>query len=193
MSMHKMIVVSGIKEKDLLSIVYLLQEKYADTEYVETIDLYTTQSEGCFLLKFLNNPDFEHFCFFVNLIKYSGKTDGSPDVVGYWDLSAGNPFKLDGNKVMLYISSNDDEYDNVIGVTDRNVTYKLDFAFGKDCRKSVMSERPFFSSEQLEQGMKHLLTIMNDKEVKKREVSSGCLWFVAFIILLGGSLVYVVS
>lgn len=84
-----------------------------------------TKIDGHYLLNVdprLNNM---HFYFLINYLKYPEGVKYSIDIKGYTIGESDSAFS--GQKVMIYVSKHDKEYDNVYAVTESNVNYKVDF------------------------------------------------------------------
>ena len=105
---------------------------YRSTPYVDGIGLYTEQGqERSYLITFPQQPDLDHFAFFVNYIVYPiDREFSSPRVIGYFHTALARKAAphLTGNKVIIYVSENDQEGDSVYMVTEANENYKFDFA-----------------------------------------------------------------
>ncbi|MFL9845501.1 hypothetical protein [Flavobacterium rhizosphaerae] len=137
------IVVKNINEDDLQNILMNIANLYSDTEYVDGIQLYREkQKYDSFLILFTNQPDFERFNYFTNYIKYpEGYENLSHSVRGFFkvsDVRKQYDFNV-GEWLMVYVSKNDKEYDNVNIVNCENKTYLFDFG-GKIKKLNVIEE-----------------------------------------------------
>lgn len=139
------IIVENVNEKDLEKILQDLANLYVETEYVNGIKLFRNNTKSdSFLILFSNNPDFDRFNFFVNYIKYSKEFDNfSPFVRGFYktsDIQLQNEFNM-GTWIMIYVSKNDQDYDNVTLVNEKNESYLFDF--GGNIKKLESLEETF--------------------------------------------------
>ena len=92
-----------------------------------------TKSGDGFVLRYPDSTPYAGFCYWLNYIVYSNKERRYNDnVVGWFEVpvsahGAWKPFA--GQKLMFFIPSSDDEFDNVYFTTEDNVCYKQEFAF----------------------------------------------------------------
>jgi hypothetical protein len=100
------------------------------------IDLYSNQIENDLDFKLYKNGNGNHvikvddklnnesFFYLVNYLKYPEGIDYKIDIEGY---TTGENGLLKSKKILVFISPNDNEYDNVYVTTDENKNYKVDF------------------------------------------------------------------
>lgn len=190
--MKNYIIINRIKEYDIEKVIYKIQELYGHTGYVEVVDVYKVKFEDVFILEFPNQPDFEHFKYFVNLAQYSGAIDYDIEAIGYWDLTTENPQNLKGITIMLFLAANDTEYDNIFGVTDTNMAYKLDF--GNGIQQLPNSEKPFLEPKLEELNIRPINSIVSQKESESRIVEpkdlpkQGCMGILILPVAIAAAL-----
>ena len=129
--MQDYILVENVSELEISIILSNLANLYSDTGYTDGMELYkSTSSEQNFLVSFQNNPDFDHFAYFLNYIYYPVDVEVSNiHVRGNHKVKVGdsnNNFKS-GEILQFYVSKNDTEYDNVSIVNSNNQGYLFDF------------------------------------------------------------------
>ena len=130
------IIVENVNEKELEIILMKLANMYltnvnANTEYTNKIQLYRKkENHNSFLILFNNSIDFHIFNYFINYIEYPIEFKGfSPFIRGFYKTTGireKNKFNI-GDWIMVYISRNDTEYDNVNLVNYKNENYLFDF------------------------------------------------------------------
>lgn len=125
------IIVEKVQEADLESILMDLANLYADTEYVNGIQLYRKKDRyDSFLIGFTNQPDFARFNYFVNYLRFPVENENfSPFIRGYYqmdDVKQAADFNA-GERLMVYIPQNPEEFDNVHFVNPQNENYVYDF------------------------------------------------------------------
>jgi len=138
------IVVEEISENLLLEGLMDFANQYSDDKFVEDIILYRKKEVESFLILFTNVPNFDHFCFAVNYVRYiKTKTKKLPVAFGYYqnNSATNTQYFLTNGFVKVYVSKNDKEYDNVNVVNRNNETYLYDF--GGRISKLSMIEEPF--------------------------------------------------
>ncbi len=99
-------------------------------------------SENEFVCTFPFDIEFETFCYFINYLHNPAGHNPMAKVVGWTTTRAGDPWitAMSENKnVMLFISPDDTEHDNVFLTTSDNIGYKLRFALGED---ELLLEKP---------------------------------------------------
>lgn len=87
-------------------------------------------NDSSFIISFPKNINFEIFCYYINYLKYPIDIDYNIEITA-WTTTKSEYTWLNENfeneKCMLYIASDDDEYDNVILTLQNGTSYKLDF------------------------------------------------------------------
>ncbi|MCR8666241.1 hypothetical protein NO995_00965 [Aestuariibaculum sp. M13] len=165
------IIVENATERHLEDILMNLANLYADTAFVNGIQLYRKKDTyDSFLILFTNQPDFERFNYFVNYIKYpEGYDSFSPLLRGYYqisDIERDFEFKT-GDWIMVYVSKHDTEYDNVSLVNIRNENFLYDFG-GKV--KKLGSQEELFNLIPFDKNdYHHLIDIIPSKTIETME------------------------
>jgi len=154
------ITISDIPE-DVLQIGLMeFANLYATFDFVQQIQLLREKGSLNYLVYFVNEPDFDHFSFAVNYLHYIEANNGKRPVVnGYFkvDRTPGLNF-LHGKVVKLYVSKNDNKYDNVNVVNSDNETYLFDF--GGSQVKLPTIEKSFEVPQIDINNYNHLITII---------------------------------
>jgi len=125
------ITVKNANQSTLKKVLIQLADMYIHTSFVDKILVYSISSNH-YQLEFPNQPDFMHFQFFVNYLKYPENLDSqiyNPEVFGIWKTT--EKIKginaLSGELIGSYISSTDTEYDNVHLITKSGMAYQYGF------------------------------------------------------------------
>lgn len=104
---------------------------YSDSMSVQGIQFYKNKTApSSFLVFFDKKPDFNHFSFFVNYLRYPAKiNDYEPFIRGFYEIEDNNISKKVSSvgTVMIYIQKDDNAYNNVIVVNKNNENYLNDF------------------------------------------------------------------
>ncbi|HAD98478.1 MAG TPA: hypothetical protein DCG19_13800 [Cryomorphaceae bacterium] len=106
----------------------------------------TEISESKSLVTFPYDIGFEMYCYFINYLHYAENITHNPKVFGWTTTKPGDEWVKEGivNKlVMLYIPSDDTDYDNVYLTTSDNQGYKMGFALGEHTQKLKDPRIPF--------------------------------------------------
>jgi hypothetical protein len=143
----KLVMVKGINYEDLKRVLTGFCNVYNKEKY-QALPRLTKLSESEFVITFPTDIDFEILCYFVNYIKYPVEIPSMADVLAWTTTKqgdAGIPRESLNKKIMLFISANDTEYDNVFMTNSDNVGYKLDFSMNPKKRALEMPEKPFIS------------------------------------------------
>ncbi|HLP13956.1 MAG TPA: hypothetical protein VK177_18635 [Flavobacteriales bacterium] len=129
--MQNFIVAENVNQADIEKALVDLSNLYSDTGFTNGIKLYSNKGKpNSFLILFSNNPDFERFNYFVNYLEYP--VDVSVPFIfikGFYQVSSiidSHEFKK-GNWIMVYVSKNQTENDNVNIVNELNESYLYDF------------------------------------------------------------------
>lgn len=146
------IIIDNISNQNIEEALMSLANLYADSGYTDGIQLYRKQkSTSSFLVCFTNSPDFERFNYFVNYLRYPENNDSlNPIVRGYYqtkDIKEKNNFSK-GDWIMIYVSVNDKEYDNVNIVDSENQNFLYDFG-GNITKLNTIEEQFMFSQLDL--------------------------------------------
>lgn len=172
------ILIDNVSTQNIEEIVMNLANLYDESGYTVGMQLYRKhQSTNSFLVCFTNSPDFERFCYFINYLRYpEGFDNCNPMVRGYYqtkDITNKIDFGL-GTWIMVYISKEDKEYDNVTIVNSENENYLYDFG-GKITRLSKMEESFELSQAEI-RNYNHIIDIFPAKAFEKATKPWWKLW-----------------
>ncbi len=107
--------------------------------------------------------DNETFFYLVNYLKYPEGIEYNIDIEGY---TTGEEKSLKSKKLLVYISPNDKEYDNVFVTTNENENYKVEFG-GK---VTLTGENKLYRTPQeISLGTPEILNVQK-REIKKNGV-----------------------
>ena len=190
MNRDKYIIVKNISDSNVITIVQDLANLYNDIEYTKGINIYKSNKEtNSFYIDFSNTPDFERFNYFVNYLHYPEAKDINPELVrGYSTIGNedGLPSNHLGDRVMLYVSSYDEEGDNVFTqFKSQDKPVKLGFASGHEYQNQDKKEFDFVELEVNDSDYRLLKSISPDMEAVKKS-NKGCLGlFLVLALFLG--------
>ena len=128
----RIIIINGANYTDIKKALNQFCNIYNKENYQAIIRL-STISQNEFVLTFPYGIDFTTFCFLINYLYYPNEIFYKADIKGWTTTNSNDEFisAENSNKyVMLYIPSDDKEYDNVFMTTEDNKGYKLGFAVG---------------------------------------------------------------
>ena len=129
------------------------------------------------------------FFFLVNYLEYPINLKYEVDVKGYINTSNVHN-SIDNQELLVYISKNDKEYDNVYAVTHENITFKIDFGSNitkvknellyhkdeiGDLKNPIILEKKFFEDVKIED-------TFNNEKVNKRFKIYLLLLFIGLLI-----------
>jgi len=160
-----------------------LANLYADTEFTKGISIFKSYKNE-FVINFRNNPDFERFKYCVNYLHYPEVQSYEGKVFGYWTISETDNLKQHLHKrVLLYVSENDTEGDNVYAIFEgADKPAKLGFAIGDDYQE--LKEKEFeFGEPEIDKSIFQLIETIDPTVTSKKESSSGCAGMVALILI----------
>lgn len=125
------IYIQNVKENDILKALQNLANLYADTGYTDEIKLYRKKDlYDSFAVTFTNLPDFDRFSYFVNYLYFPFDLDVyEPKLKGYYmtkNIKDNLEFKT-GNWVMLFMTKDFTDYDEVSLVNENNINYNFNF------------------------------------------------------------------
>jgi hypothetical protein len=129
----KLIIIKDISFSDLQTIITEFCKMY-NNEFIQAQPRLIKLTEREFAITFPLNINFEIFCFFINYLQYPTGFDKSFNVTGWATTKTSDSWITEKNankKVMLFIPTDDTDYDNVYMTTIDNISFKLDFGMGK--------------------------------------------------------------
>ncbi len=140
----KVIVVNNVNHADISSVLIKFCNLYNQGTYAALPRL-TQISSTSFAVTFPYDIDFITFCFAVNFLKYPMDIKWDSDVKAWATTQNSDEWVTDeiaSKKVMLYLTNDDKEYDNVFLTSSDNIGYKLDFA-GKQKQLSGLPPKSY--------------------------------------------------
>jgi hypothetical protein len=130
----KLIVIRNVNQEDVKKALTAFCNIYNKDSFVALPRLVTLSSDS-FAIIFPYDTDFATFCFAVNYVKYPIDIKWQSQVTAWVTTKEGDDWITDkskNKKVMLFLSDDDKEYDNVFMTTQDNIGYKLGFAAGEE-------------------------------------------------------------
>jgi hypothetical protein len=130
----KLVIVSDISDTDLQKILTNFCG-FHNKESYQVQPRLTKISEKEFAITFPFDIEFEIFCYFVNYVHYPMGFDKSFNIIAWTTTKKGDTWITENSedrKAMLFIPSDDKEYDNVFMTTADNIGFKLGFALGEE-------------------------------------------------------------
>ena len=150
MSIEKYIITESKEQDKMLSAIQDLANLYSESGFASKILVHKLNSnKNQYVLTFPNDPNFEHFKYFVNYLHYPEASSFGEKTKGYWtiEIEEGIPKQYFNSRAMLYVSNNDTEYDNVyVAFNTTSEHFKLGFASREEFVKLNSSE-PIFSEK----------------------------------------------
>ena len=121
--------VSGISEKELIAGLTEFADLYVGSSFAYGMQLYKNSKTAEYLILFSFAPEFMHFAFVVNYIRYIPISQKYAKVKGYFLNTAQEEMQyfIDDDYVKVYVGQNDTEFDNVNFVNKDNQTFLYDF------------------------------------------------------------------
>jgi len=125
------ILIKNVSEENASTILSNLATLYAESGFTNGIELARNEAlPGTLLVTFQNPPDFERFAFFVNYVHYpEGVELFNHEVKGFYKVKQHESeikFKPE-DWLQLFVSKNDNDFDNVSIVTESNEAFLFDF------------------------------------------------------------------
>jgi hypothetical protein len=178
------------QSKELLDkAIQQLANLYSATEYSQGIDLYQSVKENDhYVIRFSNEPDFEHFKYFVNYLHYPQLQNYNAKVYGYFSLNESNLDleHLENKRIQIYVSEKDTEGDNVNAIfEDGNQTLKLGFAIGEEYTELGFKEFDFHEPKLSNEEFEYVKSV-NGTQRESNSQKTGCLSMVSLIITVIG-------
>ena len=152
-SNDKLVYVRNVNLEDLKQAIEQFCNNY-NQETFRVLPLLTIIDEQEFVITFPFDTDFTTFCFFVNYLHYPNDIKYKPTILAWASTKAGDDWmtnEIMNKKVLLYIPSDDKDYDNVYLTTEDNIGYKMGFAVGEESQRLNNPRRTFEKSIDLNQ------------------------------------------
>lgn len=141
----KVVLVENVKLEDLKNALQKFCNSY-NQEGFRALPLLTIISDNKFAITFPFNIDFETYCYFVNYLYYPNDIIYKPTIKAWTSTKTEDVWmtnEIVNKKVMLFIPSDDKDYDNVYLTTSENIGYKMGFAMGEEKQKLNNPRQPY--------------------------------------------------
>ena len=149
----KIVLIENVKLDDLKNAIQKFCNNY-NQESLTALPLLTILSENKFVITFPYDTDFATYCFFVNYMHYPNDIIYKPTIKAWTSTKQNDDWmtnEIVNKKVMLYIPSDDKEYDNVYLTTSENIGYKMGFAMGEEKQKLNSPKQTYVEPIKLEE------------------------------------------
>ena len=130
----KLVVVKGADYETLKKVLVEFCNMYNKETFQAQPRLFKL-SDREFAITFPYDINFEIYCYFINYIPNPMDIKWQPSISAWATTKPTDTWiteKSANKKVMLFISDDDTEHDNVFLTTDNNIGYKLGFAVGEE-------------------------------------------------------------
>ncbi len=141
----KLVIVEDANDEEIKTILEDFCNMYNDNEYKSILQL-TKVSNNKFVITFPYDIDFETYCYLLNYICYPMDIKKQFYAIGWAtvkQLDKSSKPEISNQKLMVYESQFDTEYDNVYLTTSENIGYKIDFAVGKGLEQLESPEQTY--------------------------------------------------
>ena len=149
----KIVLIENVKLEDLKNALQKFCNNY-NQENLRALPLLTIISEGKFVVTFPYDTDFETYCFFVNYMYYPNDIIYKPTIKAWTSTNQNDNWmtnEIVNKNVMIYIPSDDKDYDNVYLTTSDNIGYKMGFAMGEEKQKLNNPRQSYVEPIKLEE------------------------------------------
>lgn len=133
----KIVLIENVKLEDFKNALQKFCNNY-NQENLRALPLLTILSENKFVVTFPYDTDFETYCYFVNYMYYPNDIIYKPTIKAWTSTNQNDNWmtnEIVNKNVMLFIPSDDKDYDNVYLTTSDNIGYKMGFAMGEEKQK----------------------------------------------------------
>ena len=149
----KIVLIENVKLEDFKNVLQKFCNNY-NQENLRALPLLTILSENKFVVTFPYDTDFATYCFFVNYMYYPNDIIYKPTIKAWTSTKQSDDWMTNdiaNKKVMLYIPSDDKDYDNVYLTTFDNIGYKMGFAMGEEKQKLNNPRQSYVEPIKLEE------------------------------------------
>ncbi len=149
----KIVLIENTKLDELKSAIQKFCNNYNQDELI-VLPLLTVLSENKFVVTFPYDTDFATYCYFVNYMYYPNDIFYKPTIKAWTSTKQNDDWmtnEIVNKKVMLYIPSDDKDYDNVYLTTSENIGYKMGFAMGEEKQKLNSPRQTYIEPIKLEE------------------------------------------
>jgi hypothetical protein len=143
----KIVVVENVDEAEINAVLFGFCNLYNAEKYQALPRLFKI-SENEFVITFPYDIDFEFFCYFINYVAYPLELKRKLNVVGWTTAKKEDswvPENCRNKKVMLFLSADDKEGDNVFLTTFDNAGCKIGFGMREEKQQLDKPNRNFRS------------------------------------------------
>ena len=133
----KIVLIENVKSEDLKNAIQKFCNNY-NQENLTVLPLLTIFSENKFVITFPYDTDFGTYCYFINYMYYPNDIFHKPIIKAWTSTKQNDDWmtnEIVNKNVMLFIPSDDKDYDNVYLTTSDNIGYKMGFAMGEEKQK----------------------------------------------------------
>lgn len=177
MNTEHYILIQGRKKDDIERYVQAMCNLYADLNYTKEVRIFSSLSDhNTFVINFANLPDFERFKYFVNYLALPEPEPIHITVRGYWTISLEDnlPSEYVNQKIMLYVSDNDLDGDNVYAIfKETRNTYILGFSVGNEFESLNYLDLKFNEPKLNKDEFQQFSTIHSNPDTLSKK--SGCI------------------
>lgn len=152
-SNDKIMLIENVNLEDLKKAIQQFCNSY-NQENFKALPSLSIISEKKFIVTFPYDIEFETYCYFVNYLYYPNDITYKPIIKAWTTTKTNDTWMKDdivNKKVMLYIPSDDKEYDNVYLTTSDNFEYKMGFALGESSKKLNESKQRYSEPVKLDE------------------------------------------
>jgi hypothetical protein len=149
----KIVLFENVKSEDLKNAIQKFCNNY-NQEGLRALPLLTILSENKFVVTFPYDTDFATYCYFVNYMYYPNDIFHKPIIKAWTSTKQNDDWmtnEIVNKKVMLFIPSDDKDYDNVYLTTSDNIGYKMGFAMGEEKQKLNNPRQTYIEPINLEE------------------------------------------
>lgn len=149
----KIVLIENVKLEDFKNALQKFCNNY-NQENLRVLPLLTILAENKFVITFPYDTDFEAYCYFVNYMYYPNDIFYKPTIKAWTSTNQNDNWmtnEIVNKKVMLYIPSDDKDYDNVFLTTFDNIGYKMGFAMGEEKQKLNKPRQTYVEPIKLEE------------------------------------------
>lgn len=157
-SNDKIIVVTNADHNDIKKTLTEFCNIYNKKDYAAQPRLWQL-SASSFAVTFPYDVDFATYCFAVNFLKYPMDIKWNAKVYAWCTTHTEDQWiteKSANKTVMLYLATDDKEYDNVFLTTQDNIGYKLGFAVGHETQPLNTPKETYIIPEVNAETLKNL-------------------------------------
>jgi len=154
----KLIVIKNVTHQDIEQVLIKFCNIYNKSDYAAQPRLFQI-NPSTYAVTFPYDIKFDLFCFAINFLKYPTDINWNAEIRAWATTNTGDQWiteKSINKKVMLYLTVDDKEYDNVFLTTNDNIGYKLGFAMAHESQLLNMPKERYVESDVNYQSLKSL-------------------------------------